>query len=234
MEAPEQETDISPRILDLRRQIESGNRTALDAFWQEMTTKGTPLIESIDSDDQYVLVTFLWRAKEPIRNVVLVGQLVGQDPKQNQMDHLSDTDLWYRSYRFRRDLPALYHLSPNDLLTPYDGPSENWALRPTWQGDPLNPDRFNPEPDDDIPEKALMSVLTLPGAPPQSWIVPHGGIPEGKIHDHNSRSRILANDRHIQVYVPPDYSASGNPYPLIIFLDAFYYLDFRQKIIEKL
>jgi hypothetical protein len=32
-------TDISPRILKLKRDIESGNRAALDAFWQEMVQR---------------------------------------------------------------------------------------------------------------------------------------------------------------------------------------------------
>jgi enterochelin esterase family protein len=152
-----------------------------------------------------------------------VGQLVGQDPKKNQMSRLLDSDLWYKTYRFRRDLRALYHLSPDDLLTPYDGPAENWALRPTWQADPLNPNQFNPEPDDDVPEKARMSILTLPDAPPQPWIVPREEAPEGEAHDHLFKSQMLQNERDVQVYVPPGYADSGVPYPLLVFLDAFYY-----------
>lgn len=50
-----------------------------------------------------MLLTFLWRAKEDIRNVVVVGGVAGYDFTENQMSHLRETDLWYRTYKVRND-----------------------------------------------------------------------------------------------------------------------------------
>jgi len=52
----------SERIARLQHEIETGNTAAIDAFWYEVATQGAPLIETIDGDDQHMMVTFLWRA----------------------------------------------------------------------------------------------------------------------------------------------------------------------------
>jgi len=49
----------SPRIQALRSEIAVGNST--EAFWKEMTARGTPLVEPFGADGKYQLVTFLWR-----------------------------------------------------------------------------------------------------------------------------------------------------------------------------
>jgi hypothetical protein len=51
----ENDTLQSPRIVALERELEAGNSAALDAFWQEVAEKGTPLFEPIEGDEQYVL-----------------------------------------------------------------------------------------------------------------------------------------------------------------------------------
>lgn len=149
--------------------------------------------------------------------------MVHREPARNQMTRLLDTNLWYKTYKLRRDLRALYHLSPNDTLIPYSGADEGWELRPTWRADPFNPERFNPEPDDPVPDYALMSVLTLSDAPPQPWIRPQEGTPQGEVHDHYVRSNILQNKRRLQVYTPPSYSEENEPYHLFVLYTGYYY-----------
>ena len=51
----EKDTLQSPHIVALQRELEAGNSTALDAFWQEVAEKGTPLFEPIEGDEQYAL-----------------------------------------------------------------------------------------------------------------------------------------------------------------------------------
>ena len=58
------EPAVSPRLAVLRQALQSGDTKAFNAFWQEVVEQGTPLIESLEEDPDYSLVTFLWRAGE--------------------------------------------------------------------------------------------------------------------------------------------------------------------------
>ena len=59
-----EETLIGPRLQLLQRDIEAGSASALEAFWQEVATRGTPLVEPIEDDATYSLVSFVWRAPD--------------------------------------------------------------------------------------------------------------------------------------------------------------------------
>ena len=61
----------SPRIASLRKDLEKGDIAALDNFWSEVHQLGTPLVESIPDDEEYVLVTFLWQGTPDTTNVVV-------------------------------------------------------------------------------------------------------------------------------------------------------------------
>jgi enterochelin esterase family protein len=136
---------------------------------------------------------------------------------------MEGTDLWYKTYLLRRDLRALYHLSPDDTLIPYDAVKELYSLRSSWRADPLNPERFNHEPDDPTPQDALMSVLSLPDAPSQPWIHSREDVPKGMLQEHTIQSNILQNERSITVYTPPGYPSQEAPYPLFILFTGYYY-----------
>src|SRR5438067_1293564 len=91
---------ISPRIAALASDLEGGNTSALGAFWQEVTQRGTPLVEPITGDDAHVLVTFLWRETAPLCNVVVISMFgnhtnLGGD----QLAKFPDTDVWHNTYR---------------------------------------------------------------------------------------------------------------------------------------
>src|SRR6185369_909609 len=51
----------SPRLLGLRDRLISGDRTALDKFWKEISEQGAPIIEPAEDSDHELLVTMLWR-----------------------------------------------------------------------------------------------------------------------------------------------------------------------------
>ncbi|GEM_PF-4886364 len=119
----------SPRVAALRNQLQKGNRSAVTEFWEDVRKAGTPLLEPIAGDRKQVLVTFLWREVGDTRNVVVFLQTGGLNPADNQMTRLSDSDVWYRSYVFRKDVRFLYTLSPNDDLTPLNLPNLDWRKR---------------------------------------------------------------------------------------------------------
>src|SRR5690348_15581583 len=107
---------ISPSLMALQKELESGNTGILHSFWRIVMAQGTPLIEPIPDDETHVLVTFLWQQTEEIHNIVVAGALVGWDVNANQMSRMLNTDLWYKTYIMRSDIRAIYRFSINDSL----------------------------------------------------------------------------------------------------------------------
>jgi len=52
-----QNLSLSPRLKVLQKQIDDGDHSALEKFWDEMAKQGAPLIELIARDDKHALVT---------------------------------------------------------------------------------------------------------------------------------------------------------------------------------
>jgi len=207
----------SPRLSALQKHLEAGNAAALENFWQEIGKQGAPLVEPVAGEDGYRLVTFLWRAKEATKNVVIVGGVAGIEMEQNQMARLGDTDLWFRTYRVRNDARFTYSLSPNDSLIPLTklDPKDTKAMMQrvaTFKADPLNPRRF--------PGLPPSSFVELPGAPPQPWITKQPDVPAGTLEWKKLKSAILNNERSIGVYTPPGYKTDGQPYGLLVLFDG--------------
>ena len=88
----------SPRLLALRDRLTSGDRNALDKFWNEINEQGAPIIESAADSDHEMLVTMLWRASEETKNVFVFR--LGDVSKP--MTRLLDTDLWYKTFRLQK------------------------------------------------------------------------------------------------------------------------------------
>jgi hypothetical protein len=63
----------SPRLAALSQALDAGEARALDHFWTIVAHEGTPLIEPSPTRPEHVLVTFLWRAHEPVEHVVLIS-----------------------------------------------------------------------------------------------------------------------------------------------------------------
>lgn len=212
--ASEQTLD-SPRITLLQQALTSGNTAALATFWQAIVAHGAPLIEPIEGDTAHHLVTFLWRDRGETQKVVVWGGPAGLDhPEHNQMTRLLDTDLWYRTYRVQTDLRGVYSFSVDDALTSIDAENANDA--PHFMTDPLNPLVSHQDAEEDI----ILSLLELPDAPPQPWIIPQPDAPKGLIELHHLRSQILDNERRVWVYTPADYTKSGEPYGLLLLFDG--------------
>jgi enterochelin esterase family protein len=205
----------SPRIRALADQLESSDNEALGEFWKEMEENTTPLIEAIGGEANHVLLTVLWRGDKETENVILVGEVGWGDPLDNPLGQLLDSDVWFRTYRTRTDLRATYRFSPNDLLVEVsmDDAKAVAAQRRNYRRDPLNPRSFGG------------SLVELPEAPKQPWIVENPEAPRGEMRTEKKfKSAILGNERRISVYLPPDYDPSGAPYPMFLVFDQLTYV----------
>src|SRR5215210_5911776 len=147
--AAAQATPESPRILELKRALGAGRAEALEEFWREVARGGAPLVEPIQGDDRNLLVTFL-RRDGAAAKFVAVFPLARVNPLPHLFERLEGTDLWYRSYRLRRDARFEYLISVQDSLAPFAArePAEAGGWLEKLRPDPLNPRRFVEPPDE--------------------------------------------------------------------------------------
>lgn len=212
------DTYPSARIQALRSQIASG-QASTEAFWREIADKGTPLVESFGNNTKHQLVTFLWRAKSDTRNVLVEFYPYTWDRAQDYvMRRVADTDVWYLSLRLPTGARFAYRLSAND---PLDNPSFGILRNTNFQSDPLNPTRWLCG--SNAPAARCYSMVELPGAIPQPWIVRNPATPTGKLEKHLIKSDLMKNERSITVYTPAGYKPPSR-YPLAVLFDESAYL----------
>jgi enterochelin esterase-like enzyme len=229
--APRQDKYMSPTIGALRKQLQRGEKKT-DAFWQARAQAGMPLVEPVENvassqnpstwnDTQRTLVTFLWRGTPETRNVVVLGSFAGRPIAETAMTQLEGSDVWYLTVRMPSGARFAYSFSVNDPLT-FDPPRASQRSA-TMQGDPLNPHRWQCAPTASRYE--CQSMVELPGAPPQPWIVRKTETPAGTVDKHRIKSELLKNERNVSVYTPPGYRADGTPYALLVVFDEGAYLN---------
>jgi enterochelin esterase family protein len=216
----------SPRLSALKSALESGRGEALGEFWREVAGAGAPLVEPIQGDDQNLLVTFLWRDRAP-EKFVAVFPFARVNPLPHLFARMEGTDLWYRSYRLRRDARFEYLVSAEDSLSPFAArePADagGWVadLRP----DPLNPHKFVEPPDEESPGggEYVSSILELPGAPPQPFVAERAGAAKGRVELIRYEGGTSDKGRRVWVYTPPGYRPDGRPYRLLVLFDGWSY-----------
>jgi enterochelin esterase-like enzyme len=210
---------ISPRVTKLEQDVAKGDSEAVRQFWREIKRGGAPLYEPNPKYPGQMLVTFLWRAVFETHNVLVAWQPYSSiHPQEYCMQHLGDTDVWFKTLDVPVGARFQYQLSPNDSLA-IDSPDRS----ATNQMDPLNPNR---RPDDpNMSKYRVFSVASLPGAPAQPWADVRPGVPAGKIEKMKIKSAILKNERGLSVYLPPRYDPNGPPNNLLIIFDESTHMD---------
>jgi enterochelin esterase family protein len=214
------EQPLSPRLAVLRDRLKSGDLSALDSFWREITENGAPIVEEVPGNDRDVLVTMLWRAKEEARNVFVFR--LGDVSKP--MVRLLDTDLWYKTFRLQKGARFTYQIATN-LPDP-----KEWRGITRFAGalrnDPLNPLQFADRADELNPyEVTFTSAVELPSADPQVWNVVRPKVPAGRVQRDKFTSKLLGNERPIWIYTPYGYSAGKKPYGLLVLSDGGLYVN---------
>lgn len=188
-----QKTLESPRLGILATAVKSGDTKALDQFWQEI--KGhTPLVESVQGNDEIRRVTFLWRGGDDSRGIILLGPFPS-DIHEKPLVRLSKTDVWFLTIQLPKTARFSYAFS--------------LAGKPF--ADPLNP----------YPVTMLnTSLAELPDAPAQVWIQPRAGVSRGTLKQQRFASYILGEERSISIYTPADYAPGDKPYGLLVVFDG--------------
>jgi enterochelin esterase family protein len=225
-QSPNQSQLESSKIIELKRQIDSGDKTAVENFWKEIQIKGTPLVESISDDKQNSAVTFLWRGKADTKNVLVMSPFFPWMMVRRQMTNLPGTDVWYKTIRAANDLRFTYLISENDPRLPFADPYDWAKFKVSPMLDPFNSKKFVYPKDEDVPEEEAseMSLVELPAAYKEPLNNRKEGTLAGKLEKHKLISRVLGNERRVWVYTPPGYSTQ-KIYPTVILLDGWEYLN---------
>lgn len=169
-----------------------------------------PIVEPLA--DGSSRVTFVWRGAET-QSIELDWPVWTPDRRTNQFERVPGTDLWIKSVVLPARTRLSYRLVPDIGATPR---SDRKAFRAMFaaraQPDPLNPRRWDAGSGANI-----MSLLELPGAPPQPWVQPRPDVQRGTVEKHRFTSALLGNSRDIAIYRP----AGGlHPRKLLIVFDG--------------
>lgn len=220
----------SPRLTTLISPLQNADADALNAFWEQASQEGTPLIEMIAGTNDCI-VTFLWRAQEELQQVLLIIDTMTDQYRRHDltpcfMKHVAGTDIWHLSYQLQNDLRATYHFYTvgvqQPTLTTGEKNRDEWlAIITNTSHDPLNTKIFPARRGKDD-----LSVLELPQAPPHEWWQQRDNTPQGQLSQHRVTSAILKNERDIWVYQPAHYTPSHAPYPVLVLLDGEVWANF--------
>ncbi len=208
---------VSPHLNQLHQEIKMGNQSAMHTFWQEMSQRGTPLIEPDAQSDNFSLVTFIWQGTATTQHVSVQIAVDGTGQDEHEMTRLLQTDLWFATFCLRNDYRGAYKFivsnapDPEQTIETHDRLNEKTFIEPK---DEERPDHL----EDDID-----SVVELPDAARYHWTTPLPKSERGDVKKHLFSSHILSNERRIWVYTPPEYVTSGDPYHLLIVLDGRFF-----------
>lgn len=221
------------RITALEQAFAEQGNAAIEAFWAEVESAGTPLIEPLPSDDAYSLVTFLWRHEGSEDTVGLLhGPVTAGDLQP--LTRLSGSNVSHLTYRVPNDLRNAYWLitAPPRSLWPesqaeFDAIQERRQQPNFLRLDPLNrhqrPQRTDPL--DPRTESPGHSIVELPSAQRLPFDDSRSNIARGQLTEHRFVSSRLVPERRLWVYTPAGIDSLDSPCDVLVMFDGHRAID---------
>ena len=206
----EPETNGSPRLAGLARDLQAGNRQTIAAFWKEFEGKA-PLVEPVAADTRHRRVTFLWRGSDETSRVSMIGGFPSANLAK-PMRRLADSDVWYLTETHASQARFGYVFQING---PGTLPMTDWrALMKEMEQNSPRPDPLNPR------AYAGWSYVELPDAPPQPWIIKNADVPTGQQTKEKFKSQTLNAEYPLNIFTPPGYEKNQDRCWLMIAFDG--------------
>ncbi|NRT35761.1 alpha/beta hydrolase-fold protein [Clostridium beijerinckii] len=209
-------------IKKLKLNIQNDEKKALNEFLEFLKKKGNPIIEPIIDETDYSLVTIFHFAEQPINNVLMISRILPALTDENIEEHLlnriSDTNLWYGTYKVRNDIKFSYNLFPNDSLI--IGCQERYKN--------MIADKFNKNKlTFDRPGCFMVETpyVNMPNSEENFWLEERINIPKGTIIKLEFESSYFIKPRVINIYKPYGYSRDSQPYGFIALTDGYDYIN---------
>lgn len=210
----------------LEKDISDGESGAVETFWAFVKDNGTPIVEKIDGEKDYSLVTFVWRGDAETKNVFLQSNIYTWVLPRRQLKNIADSNIWYLTAKVKNDARFTYQFSVNDPRLPFPDPYDWFQIKVNYLNDPFNKLKFVYPKDADDPNdyESDATLFYMPDSPNTPYKLADEKVKKGKLEKLNLKSEILSNERRIWFYTPNGYTPSKK-YPLVVFLDGVYYLD---------
>lgn len=212
---------LSPTVAALAAELERGGGT--EAFWREVTRRGTPLVEPLEPGR--ALMTFLVRGAR--HNVRLLG---GPTSNHENLERLGTSDVWFKSFIVPTSTRLSYQIAPDVPDFPGTCRECREAILAQLRSDPLNHRSWPADAPDPYNQ---FSLVELPDAPPQPGIdeaYSAKAAPAGRLVTARFDSRTLGNAREVAVYLPPGVDAKAAGTVLLLLFDGPDYLGPRAPV----
>ncbi|MFC5359334.1 alpha/beta hydrolase-fold protein [Azospirillum himalayense] len=208
---------LSPTIAALAETVKRDGGT--DAFWQDIARRGTPLVEPLTGVPESDRVTMTFLARGARHNVRLLG---GPTSNHENLERLGRSDVWFKSFVVPASTRLSYQIAPDVPDFPGTCRECRMAIMAQLQADPMNRHPWPPDAPDPFNQ---VSLVELPGAPPQPGLEGGWAEPAGQLVAERFTSRILGNTRDIAVYAPPAVDPAGKDTVLLLLFDGPDYLN---------
>ncbi|RZT15486.1 alpha/beta hydrolase [Fictibacillus sp. BK138] len=206
-------TNTSPRIQRLIKELKYDKKNNIDDFIMEIKEKGTPIVETCEESEEK-LVTFIYIGDGNTEKVLVLGSFPGWDLQENMLSQITDTKIFYRTFKTSKKFVSTYRFSIND------NHGNNWLERSKrYQSDPYSKSNMRFLTDSEKKEYTTLSVVELGLSLNKKQSTAHK-VPQGNIRTHEFYSDILKNTRKIRIYTPSGYSNKGRPYKVIMSFDG--------------
>ncbi|MGG2065606.1 alpha/beta hydrolase [Bacillus sp. S14(2024)] len=199
---------MSPIMHDLAKQLNQENPSAVTLFLESIKKQEIPIVETCPIDAEYHLVTYIWLGDEKTENAYVFGSFPGWDIAANEMNKLSHTNIWFKTFRTKERFASTYYFSINDDF------EQDWVKRSkNYKRDPFNSKIFEHK-------AGPISVLELGLSSQIDKTKQQTQTPKGKVETYQFHSSILKNERQLWIYTPHNYSPEQAPYDLLIMFDG--------------
>lgn len=215
-------------VLNAYEKIKKDKQNNLYEFWESIKTKGTPIIEEIDGDNDRVKVTFLFKIRDA-EKVEVFNTFLGFDTSVNKMIRIVDTDIWHRTYIVKKGTSFIYGFLINDCL---EDDLEGKLKRIVLDQFNINKFAFNRDEESSDSEELILSLMENYDDTIRGLTYVNERVPSGTIELQRFNSSTYGCVRRIWVYTPANYSANTKPLDLIVLTDGYTYLhDVKVNII---
>lgn len=213
-----------PIIIEVENEILKGNTRALKKFWSYINDNGNPIVEDIFGNDEYKIVTLIYKGKEKLENVVLIPPVGMRKLENHVMEKVKNTDIWYISYKVRKDICFTYEFSCNDPL------NNDWNRR--WKN--VKGDMFNKNViiyiNKETKKERKVPFVMMKDSKKRKYIQKNADAKEGTLYEHKIISENLNEQRKVYVYVPYGYDKDKDSCGVVVLNDGDQYIKTLQAL----
>jgi len=208
---------MSPLLKALQEKARMDSIGAQQEFWEKARISGIPLTETLPGEENYSLLTFIYRDSSSIKkvrlesniNALLINGITLNFDEMGWMKRLEHSNVWYLSFRVKNDLrvPYLFEIHKDQPGQP--------TLKKETVTDPFNPNVYMPGNN-----RLRQSVAEMSRAPHFPGSLQDST--RGKWLTIQFLSVITKKQEKFFVYLSPaidTFSKTG--YPLVIGLEAY-------------